>query len=246
MITVSIITKNEEDNIEKCLESIKWADEIIIVDSGSTDNTIDICKKYNCKIITTKWLGFGKTKQIGVNASRNNWILSVDADEIITENLKHDILNKITSTTYSGFHIKRISYYLNKRINYSSWQTDHPLRLFNKKYGNFNNKNVHESVDIIGEVSHIRSHLKHYPFPNIKTHIIKINLYSELGAQNLYDENKTTSLLYALASGWIKFFKMYMLKRGFLDGKEGLILALLSGFSSTLKYLKLWVMSKNR
>jgi hypothetical protein len=118
--------------------------------------------------------------------------------------------------------------------------------LFNKKYGNFNNKNVHESVDIIGEVSHIRSHLKHYPFPNIKTHIIKINLYSELGAQNLYDENKTTSLLYALASGWIKFFKMYMLKRGFLDGKEGLILALLSGFSSTLKYLKLWVMSKNR
>ena len=132
-LSISIITKNEASNIKRCLESVKWADEIIVVDSGSTDGTLEICKNYHCKIIETEWLGFGRTKQIGVNAAMNDWILSIDADEEVSVNLKDEILELVQSTQFHAFNIKRVSYYLKKRIQYSGWQTDYPLRLFNKK-----------------------------------------------------------------------------------------------------------------
>ncbi len=245
MLSISIITRNEEANIKRCLESVKWADEIIVVDSGSTDGTLEICKNYHCKIIETGWLGFGRTKQIGVNAATNNWILSIDADEEVSDKLKDKILELVQSTQFHAFNIKRVSYYLKKRIQYSGWQTDYPLRLFNKKYGNFNDASVHESVVIDGEnISIIQSLLYHYPFPTINSHIDKINHYSQLGAQKLFDKGKRTTLIYAVLSGIVKFIKMYLIKKGFLDGKEGFILAILSGFSSTLKYFKLWSLWK--
>ncbi len=241
MITVSIITKNEESNIKRCLESVKWADEIIVVDSGSTDKTLEICQIYHCKIIETEWLGFGLTKQIGVNAATNDWILSIDADEEVTEGLKVKILEIVKSTTYHAFNIKRVSYYLKKRIKCSGWQTDYPLRLFNKQYGNFNDESVHESVIMDSEnISTIHELLYHYPYQSISSHIGKINLYTQLGADKLFDKGKKVTLIYALLSGIVKFIKMYLIKRGFLDGKEGFVLAVLSGFSSTLKYFKLW------
>jgi glycosyltransferase involved in cell wall biosynthesis len=240
-ISASIITKNEESNIERCLESIKWVDEIIVVDSGSTDTTLAICQTYNCKIIETEWLGFGLTKQIGVNAATNDWVLSIDADEEVTNKLKNKILELIQSTTFHAFDIKRVSYYLKKRIKYSGWQTDYPLRLFNKKYGNFNNASVHESVIMDSKnTSTIQELMYHYPYQSINGHISKINLYTQLGAEKLFDKGKKTTLIYAVLSGIIKFIKMYVVKKGFLDGKEGFILAVLSGFSSTLKYFKLW------
>lgn len=241
MISVSIITKNEELNIQRCLESVKWADEIIVVDSGSTDRTLDICRSYNCKIIKTEWLGFGQTKQIGVREASNDWVLSIDADEAVSSSLKEQILLSIQSSKFYAFNIKRISYYLKKRIKYSGWQTDYPLRLFNKQYGNFNDASVHESVIMNkSDTSTIQAPLYHYPYQSINSHIDKINLYTQLGAEKLFKQGKKRSLVYALLSGIVKFFKMYLLKKGFLDGKEGFVLAILSGFSSTLKYVKLW------
>ena len=224
MLSVSIITKNEENNIQRCLDSVKWADEIIVVDSGSTDATLEICKTYNCKIIKTEWQGFGKTKQIGVNTAANDWILSIDADEEVTDELKIKILELIQSTKFHAFNVKRVSYYLKKRIKYSGWQTDYPLRLFNKKHGNFNNATVHESVIMDSDtVSIIKEVMLHYPFPTINSHINKINHYSQLGAKNLFDNNKKTTLVFALINGIGKFIKMYLIKKGFLDGKEGFI-----------------------
>lgn len=241
MISVSIITKNEEKNIEACLQSVQWADEIIVVDSGSTDRTLEICESYHCQIIETPWLGFGKTKQIGVNAASHNWVLSLDADERVSDELREHIVSLVSSTSYQAFHIKRNSYYLGKQIKYSGWQTDCPLRLFDKRYGNFDDATVHESVSLTsGQKSQIESTISHYPFPDIDTHIKKINHYSRLGAQALFDQGKNTSLIYALFSGLIKFIKTYVIKLGFLDGARGFVLALLSGFNSTLKYLKLW------
>ena len=244
-LSISIITKNEASNIKRCLESVKWADEIIVVDSGSTDGTLEICKNYHCKIIETEWLGFGRTKQIGVNAAMNDWILSIDADEEVSVNLKDEILELVQSTQFHAFNIKRVSYYLKKRIQYSGWQTDYPLRLFNKKYGNFNDTSVHESVVMDSKnASTIQALLYHYPFQSISSHISKINLYTQLGAQKLFDKGKRSTLIYAVLSGIVKFIKMYLIKKGFLDGKEGFILAILSGFSSTLKYFKLWSLWK--
>jgi len=247
MISASIITKNEEPNIERCLKSISWADEIVIVDSGSTDNTIDICNKFHCKIIETDWLGFGKTKQLGVNSCSHPWILSIDADEEVTPQLKDAILLKtqtITSKTVA-YKIKRESYYLNKKIHYSGWNNDYPLRLFMKNSGQFNDAAVHESVIILnGTISTITAPLLHYPYPTIHKHLEKINQYSSLGAESHLHKNKHSSLLYALLSGTVKFLKMYIVKRGFLDGKEGAILAILSGFGSFTKYAKLWSLKK--
>jgi len=242
MISAAIITKNEEHNIKRCLESLQWADEIIIVDSGSTDQTLTICNNYNCKIIQTEWLGFGRTKQLAVNSTSHDWVLSIDADEVITPELQSAITTLIQeSTKADGYYIKRDSYYLQRKIKYSGWQSDYPLRLFNKQHGQFNDAPVHESVEMQSDnLSTIQAPLLHYPHPTITHHIQKINLYSTLGAEKLYKKGKRTSLPYALLSGGVKFIKMYLFKRGFLDGKEGLILALLSGFYSTLKYMKLW------
>ena len=222
MITVSIITKNEELNIKRCLESVSWANEIIVVDSGSTDKTLEICQAYHCKIIETKWLGFGLTKQIGVNAASNDWVLSIDADEEVTSELKNNILELTQSTKFHAFNIKRVSYYLKKRIKYSGWQTDYPLRLFNKQYGNFNDASVHESVVMDSKnASTIQALLYHYPYQSISSHLGKINLYTQLGAEKLFDKGKKTTLIYAVLSGIVKFIKNVSYKKRISRWKRG-------------------------
>jgi len=248
MISVSIIVKDEEDNIERCLKSIyNWADEIIVVDSGSTDNTLKICKKYNCKIHKTHWLGFGKTKQLGVDLTENDWILSIDADEEISNQLKKEIKDIIASNQFNGAYIKRISYYLSRQIKYSGWQNDFPLRLFNKRFGNFDNATVHESVVLHkSKTLKICEPIYHYPYKTIHEHISKVNLYTTLSAEKLFIRSKKTSLFFAVLSGITKFIKMYLFKKGFLDGKEGLVLAILSSYSSFLKYVKLWSMWREK
>jgi len=241
MISVTIITKNEERNIARCLKSVDWADEIIIVDSGSTDSTIEICKRFNCKIIQTEWRGFGKTKQLGVEACSNEWILSIDADEEVSTRLKDEILKTTTQHHAAAYTIKRNSYYLTREIKHSGWNNDYPLRLFLKRNGQFNDESVHESIIITnGVISTIHSPLLHYPYPTIEHHIRKINLYTTLGATKYFNKNKKSSILYAIISGAIKFIKMYILKKGFLDGKEGFILCTLSSYGSFIKYIKLW------
>jgi len=248
MISVSIIVKDEEDNIERCLKSIyNWADEIIVVDSGSTDNTLKICKKYNCKIHKTHWLGFGKTKQLGVNLTENDWILSIDADEEISNQLKKEIKDIIVSNKFNGAYIKRISYYLGRQIKYSGWQNDYPLRLFNKRYGNFDDATVHESVVLNkSKTLKISEPIYHYPYKTLHEHISKINLYTTLSAETLFIRSKKTPLFFAVLSGITKFIKMYFFKKGFLDGKEGIVLAILSSYSSLLKYMKLWSMWRKK
>jgi len=244
MITVSIITKNEERNIERCLNSVGWADEIIIVDSGSSDQTLDICKKYQCKIIHTEWLGFGLTKKIGVLHSKNDWILSIDADEVVSIELANKIQDIILSSSNQCFRIKRNSFYLGKEIKYSGWQNDYPIRLFNKKFANFNEKKVHEKVVCSKSAIKVNLPIFHYPFNSIEQHIKKIDLYSSLGAQELLEHGKKVSFFYPFFSFMAKFIKVYFIRLGFLDGKEGFILAVLSSFYSFLKYIKLWTLIK--
>lgn len=248
MISVVIITKNEELNIERCLRSVQWASETVIVDSGSTDHTLDICKKYNCNIIQTEWLGFGKTKQLAVQSASNEWVLSIDADEEVTPELQSKIIELVQSPTTNGYTIKRNSFYLERMIRYSGWQNDYPLRLFNKKMGQFNDAPVHESVVMNNgsTINAIDTPLIHHPYPTIACHLNKINLYTSLGAEQLHQQQKRVSLPYAFISGGVKFLKTYLIKGGFLDGKEGLVLATLSGFSSTLKYLKLWSLGRSQ
>lgn len=244
-LSTVIITKNEEHNIRDCLESIQWSDEIIVVDSGSTDDTVNICREMGCKVIESKWLGFGPTKQLAVDSAENDWILSMDADERISEALAKTIKRILSDQIPAcGYRINRDSYYLGKLIRFSGWQKDRPLRFFNKKYGRFNDKIVHESVKIEGEIGFIKETILHFPYPDVNTHIDKINRYSSLGAQKLYEKNSTVCLAGIIFRGLFKFIKMYFLRFGFLDGLHGLVLAIISSFGVSLKYLKLWQLNR--
>lgn len=239
-LSAVLITKDEENNIKRCLSSITFADEIVVVDSGSTDNTVKICNEFGCIVLSADWMGFGPTKKYAVDNATYDWILSVDADEVVSESLKEEISRLLEAPPDKAFGIKRKSYYLGKQINYCGWDNDYPLRLFNRKYGNFNDKPVHESVVVNCDRDRIDSPLYHYTYPTIKSHIYKINKYSELSSGELIKENKRYSVVSSILFGINKFLKMYILKRGFLDGKAGLILCINSAFGVYLKYIKTW------
>jgi len=243
-ITAVIITKNEEVNIKRCLTSIQWVDEIVVVDSYSTDKTVDICKQFDCNIILTEWLGFGPTKKLAMEYASYNWILSIDSDEQVTEELKNRITMLLENPQAAGYRIKRKSFYLGKIINYCGWNHDYPLRLFNKNYGNFNDKPIHESVVISGAVKKIEEPMLHYTYPTVQSHILKMDNYAKLGAERAFSKGKSATINGALVRGILKFIKMYFLQTGLLDGKHGFILALNSAFGTYLKYLKLWEKSK--
>jgi glycosyltransferase involved in cell wall biosynthesis len=237
-LSAVLIVKNEAANIERCLKSLSFAGEIVVLDTGSTDNTVEICNKYTDKIYSLdKWEGFGKAKQIAVNYANNDWILSVDADEEITTELAEKIQIILNNPDYDAYAIKRNSFYLGKMIKHSGWNKDYPKRLFNKQKAGFNDAKVHESVIVNGKLGTIEETILHYTYPTINSHIQKIILYSELSAQS---SKKNSNLFIAILRGKIKFFKMYFLQLGFLDGREGLILAIISSFSVFTKYLKIW------
>ncbi len=240
-ISVTIITQNEKANIGRCLESVKWADEIVVVDSGSTDGTIDICQRYHCKIINTEWLGFGPTKHLAVEQASHDWIFSIDSDEEVTPELQQRIIELFSSEPkLKSWRIKRSSFYLGEKIKYSGWDSDYPVRIFNKKFGQFNKKPLHESIVVPGERGTLSAPLLHYTYPTISSHIAKMNRYSDLSAAEAVARGKKSSVTGALCRGAAKFLKMYIIKRGFLDGTAGFILAKNSAFGVYLKYLKIW------
>jgi glycosyltransferase involved in cell wall biosynthesis len=240
-ISATIITKNEEHNIEQCLKALSFVDEIVIVDSGSEDKTLEICKKYNCTIFQTQWLGFGKTKQLAVDKAGNDWILAVDADEIITDELKTEILAKVKKPTADGYRIKRNSFYLNKQIKHCGWNKDYTLRLFNKNKGSFNDRLVHESVQIPSDkIGTIHQPMLHFTFPTVDAHLSKMIKYARLSAEQKWAKGHTASPPKAIFAGTLKFIKMYIIQLGFLDGKFGFLLSVNSAYGVYLKYIYLW------
>lgn len=243
-LSVTIITKNEEKNIKRCLDSVSWADEIVVVDSGSTDRTLEICRQQNCRIIETKWLGFGPTKKLAVDSASFQWIFSIDADEEMTSQLRDRVKTILQNPDADGYRIKRDSFYLDRIIKHCGWDRDYPLRLFNKNRGNFNDKIIHESVRINGTVNRIKEPLRHYTYPSFESHIQRMNRYSSLGAEKAQKDGKKATMVGAIFRGSFKFLKMYFLQRGFLDGKLGFILSWNSAFGVYLKYLKLWEMNR--
>lgn len=238
-LSAVIITLNEARNIERCLKSIDWADEILVADTGSTDQTVDVCKQLGARVIETDWLGFGPTKRWAVEKASYDWILSIDADEEVTPELRERIERILDDANPAvAYRIKRISYYLGKRIRFCGWQRDYPLRLFNRKYGNFNLKTVHESVEFNGTVERIDEPINHYTYPTISDHIRKMNTYTSLAGESTGQAR--CSLPGALLRALFRFFRMYLLHLGFLDGKVGFLLCLNSAFGIYLKYIKRW------
>ena len=249
MLSVIIICKNEEKNIRDCLESISWADEIIILDSGSTDNTLQICREFSEKVFSTDWPGFGIQKNRALQHATNPWVLSLDADERITPSLKSEIENTIAAEKNSqnnGYYIPRSSRFCGKFMRHSGWYPDYVLRLFKRELARFSDDIVHEKVLCTGETGHLKHPIIHYTYDSLTQALDKANLYSDLGAEKLYNEGKRSSLTKAVLKGLWAFFRTFVIRQGFRDGSQGFLLAVSNAEATYYKYAKLTLLCDNK
>lgn len=239
LLSVIIITKNEAHNITPCLQSVDFADEIIIVDSGSTDGTVELCKPYTDKILVTDWPGYGAQKQRALELATGEWVLALDADERVTPALKASILSTIPNTRYNGFEIQFSSEYCGKTIRFGDWWNDRQAVLFRRSAGRFTDSLVHESIIIRGPIGKLTGKIHHIAFPNLYTVLRKMNDYSSMSAAQKQLKGKQGGLFKAISHAIFAFIRGYFLRLGFLDGKEGFLLAFSNAEGTYYRYLKL-------
>lgn len=240
-ISCVIITRNESKNIRRCLQSVSWADEIVVVDSYSTDDTKRIASEFTDKIYDLKWEGFGPAKEFAKNRATGEWVLSVDADEVVSEKLRDEIQKIVESEdSLDGYFIPRRSNFLGRWIKHGGWYPNLILRLFRKNKGNFTKRLVHEEVKICGKSGRLKNDLLHYTDPDFDHYLKKLNQYTSLGALQLYKEGKRANLWDIFFRPLVTLVKVCFFEKGFLDGVPGLILAISSAFQVFSKYVKLW------
>lgn len=245
-ISCIIITRNESKSIRRCLQSISWADEIILVDSRSTDGTKQIASEFTQKIFDSEWKGFGAAKEFAKEKASGDWILSVDADEVVPEGLREEIQRAIRSEDPpNGYFIPRRSNFLGRWIKHGGWYPDLVLRLFRRDSGNFTDRLVHEEVKVEGRTGRLSHDLLHYTDPDFEHYLGKLNRYTTLDALQLHQAGREAKLPDILLRPPLAFLKMYLLKAGFLDGTCGLILAVASAFHVFSKYVKLWHLGRS-
>ncbi len=248
-ISSVILAKNEENNIGRCIESqLECIDEIIVlVDENSTDGTLGIIKSYpQVKYEIVEWQGYAATKQLGVDKAENDWIFWIDADEALTRELCEEINEfKKSLPRYNAYEVARRAYFLNKWIKHSGWYPGYVSRLFNRKHAKFNANSVHESLDVEGATGKMKNDLEHFTDPNIRHYFNKFNRYTSLAAEELAGKGKRASLTDLLFRPFFIFIKMYFIKKGFLDGMHGFILAVFSSLYVFTKYAKLWEINKS-
>lgn len=243
MISALAITYNEEENIENFIKSLSFADEIIIVDSGSTDKTIEIANKYDVKILNRVFDNFSSQKNFAIQQATHEWIVFFDLDETISEKLAKEITQKTTlNSSTKAYKVKRNFYFMGKRIKYSGFQNDLVIRLFKKSSCNYNTNLVHETLDVNGTIETLKHKSDHFTYKTFDLYNQKLTQYSKLQAEMLYQKNVRPTLYHFLVRPWYRFFHQYVIKLGILDGKEGFILAYLSAFSVFKRYLYLWTM----
>ena len=249
LLSVVIITHNEEKNLRECIASLcDLADEILVVDSSSTDRTQAIAREFGAVIqVTNDWPGFGAQKNRAVSLAKNDWILSIDADERVTPELALEITNLLQAQPESlSYEIPRSSWYCGRFIKHSGWYPDYVLRLFNRQAAKFSMDLVHERVLPTGAVGQLNSHLLHYSFQDFSNVLTKIDRYSSASAEQLYLLGKNSNLSKAVAHGLWAFVRTYFLRMGFLDGPQGFALAVSNAEGTYYRYLKLWLLIQQR
>jgi glycosyltransferase involved in cell wall biosynthesis len=240
-LSVIIITRNEEENLGRCLASVSFADEIVVVDSHSTDRTADIAREHGCRLFVAEFSGFGAAKQMALDHATGDWILSIDADEAVPGQLREEIQGILKSeSAHDGYELPRLTNFLGRWIRHCGWYPDYLLRLFKKKSGRFDQAVVHERVVLSGSIGRLQSDLLHYSYTNLESYFEKSNRYTTLGAQEAFRCGKRAGMTDLIIRPPLAFFKHYVHKRGFLDGPEGFVLSMLSAGAVLSKYVKLW------
>jgi len=245
-ITAIIPTLNEEDFIEDAIGSVSFADEIIVVDSFSTDKTVEIAERNKVRVIQRKFDNFSNQKNYAISKAKNDWIYILDADERIPVELRQEILNAMENPNdIVGFNIYRKFYFLKIKISYGGWQADKVIRLFRRDRCEYNGNLVHETINFNGAIATFKSKIDHYSYRGYDHYVNKLNLYASFQAQELYENKKRVNVFLITLKPPFRFFVHYVIRRGFLDGYPGFILATLHAFGVFTRYVKLWLLYKN-
>lgn len=246
-ISATIITFNEERNVSRVIESLRCCDEILVLDSGSNDRTVEIATKLGARVEEASWHGYAAQKNIAAELATHDWILSLDADESVSEALEAEIWHiKKSGPRFDGYTMPRLAQYLGRWILHSGWYPDRKVRLFNRKKARWVGDFVHESVQVIGSVGHLQSNLLHFTCNSLSEHLRSMDGYTTLAAQEIAAREQNIALGRLLLDPPWTFFRTYVLKLGFLDGVEGLSIAYMAALYNFVKYAKARHMSPGR
>ena len=247
-ISVAIITLNEERNIADAIASVEWADEIVVVDSGSEDRTREIAESLGARVIVNQWPGFSDQKQFATDAASNDWILSLDADERVSVELRDELLTiAADKSTPAGYRIPRLSYDMGRPIRHGGWYPDLQLRFFDRRMARWNGAVIHESLKMNNgaEPGRLKGELIHYSVRDTAEHERMIaERYAPLGARKMFEEGKRTSPAKAVFSSWLAFVRAFVLRLGFLDGFPGFCIAYFAAHHAMMKHLHLLELQK--
>ena len=246
-LSVVVITKDEENNIERCLKSVDWADEIIVVDSDSTDRTVELARQQRARVFKTQWKGYGPAKREAVNHAAGEWVFSIDADEEVTPELAMEIREVLSNADdIAGFYIKRRTNFLGRWIYHCGWYPDPVLRLFRKSQGNFNEAIIHEKVELQGRIDYLKEELLHYSYPNLESYLHRFNRYTTMGAQVAFEKGRRVRWFDLVMRPPISFITHFVSRQGFRDGMEGFMISVLSAVAVLVKYAKLRYMQQQQ
>ena len=238
-LTIIIAAKNEAHNISECVHSASFADEVIVLDSGSTDGTPEIAQSAGARVISTDWPGYGLQQVRGIGLARSEWVLSLDADERISPALQKEIRQAIEKPIADGYRLPRLSSFCGTFINHGGWRPDYTLRLVKREKAGFTDHFLHAHMTVEGKKSDLRESLIHYSYRDLDDVLEKLNRYASGNAKDLFNRGVKGSLGKAITHGVWAFIRTYLLRAGFLDGRHGLMLAIYNAESTYYKYIKL-------
>jgi glycosyltransferase involved in cell wall biosynthesis len=242
---VVIAARNEAANIAACIESVRWASEIIVVEDGSTDDTVDRARQAGARVMTNPFKTIGLQRNAAIADAKSDWILVVDADERGSVELANEAARVIGSPSFDAYRVPRRNLFLGKEVRHGGWESDRPIRLFRKSI-RYNDSRVHEHVDVSGPIGEISSHLTHEPYPALDSWFEKLGRYSRWWAEDRYERGKRGSIGSVIVRPPLRFLTMYFARGGWMDGARGALLAAMAATSVMAKYAQLWAMSVNR
>lgn len=241
-VSAIVICFNEEQNIGPCLESLNWCDEIVVVDSFSTDRTVEIARQYTHRVVQREWAGYRDQKAFAHSQATKDWVLLVDSDERVTPELREEIQQTLSRDggAYAGFSLPRLVFYLGRWWWRGGWYPDYDVRLFKRDRASWGGSDPHEKIFVDGPVRRLRHPLHHYSYRNIEDHVERINHFTSISSRELWKEKKRWHWMDVLLRPPFRFFRYYILQRGFLEGFAGFHVAVTGAMYVFLKYAKLW------
>jgi glycosyltransferase involved in cell wall biosynthesis len=243
-ISLVVITKNAEEHIARCLKSVPFASDVVVLDSGSTDRTVQVAKEMGARVFSEEWRGFGPQKRRATELAKTDWVLNLDADEALSEESQNELRVVLSQTPqHEAFAFPRLSFHMGRWIRHGGWYPDWQTRLYNRTTANWTSDTIHEKVQA-RYIQKLKAPLLHWVFKDLTDQVNTNNRYSGLGTDQLERTGCLFSLFHLVTKPWVKFFETYFWKRGFLDGVPGFVIAVGAAYSVFLKWSKLWERQK--